>query len=171
MREVESLFIEANRAIDEKDLAEAKEILEDILAIEPSYGRAHNHLAWIYETELRDFEKACMHYKLAIKFAGKDYPVAYVNYIYLLLDMEQYNEVSSLILEASDVKGIRESILYYQQGRVLEASNHLTLAYEWYKKAKKTSFDNSFIQILKLEIQRVLDKMNVFQKLYAKIWL
>ncbi len=171
MKEVESLFIQANRFIDNKNLAEAKSTLEEILLIEPSYGRAHNHLAWIYETELKDIKNATMHYKLAIKFSGKEYPVSYINYIYLLLDIENYQDIKALIAEARQIKEIKQSILFYQEGRVFEAENNFIQAFQLYEKSKKGSFDNGFIQVINLEIQRAYNKMNIFQKIYSKVLL
>lgn len=68
MQEVENLFLEISKAIDERDLSGAKLLLEELLSIDPGYGRAHNHLGWIYETKIKDFQKAQRHYELAIKF-------------------------------------------------------------------------------------------------------
>ncbi len=43
-------------------------MLEAIIAEDPSFSKAHNHLGWIYETKLRDYENAELHYRQALTF-------------------------------------------------------------------------------------------------------
>ena len=68
MQDVEILFFEVSKAIDQHNIGAAKQLLDEILLIDPGYGRAHNHLGWIYETKIKDFKNAQRHYELAIKF-------------------------------------------------------------------------------------------------------
>ena len=44
----ENQFIKADSLISEGNSAEAKELLEEILSQYPDFGKAHNHLGWIY---------------------------------------------------------------------------------------------------------------------------
>src|SRR5690606_27729163 len=120
MHEVENLFLEVSKAIDERNISAAKELLEEILSIDPGYGRAHNHLGWIYETKIKDFDRAKCHYELAIKFCKGNYPVAYVNFTYLLIEFGEHEEALELIREGLTVKGSDKATLQYQKGKIAE---------------------------------------------------
>lgn len=169
MQDVENLFLEVGRAIEGSDIASAKDLLEEILLIDPAYSRAHNHLGWIYETGLEDFEKAKRHYKLAIKFSNGDYPVVYVNYAYLLIKFERFEEAEEIIEEGLKIKGADYAALIYQKGKIAEAKGKYTEACRYYILAGKLSFSKDFILMLDQEIDRVKIKMNFWQKLLVKI--
>ncbi|MGB3453070.1 MAG: hypothetical protein WBA59_04505 [Moheibacter sp.] len=169
MQDVENLFLEVGRAIEGCDIASAKDLLEEILLIDPAYSRAHNHLGWIYETRLEDFEKAKRHYELAIKFSKGDYPVAYVNYAYLLIRFERFEEAEKIIEEGLKIQGADYATLMYQKGKIAEARGKYTEACRYYILAGKLSFDKNFIIMLDQEFDRVKAKMNFWQKLLVKI--
>src|SRR5690606_41844103 len=156
MQDVENLFLEVSKAIDDRDITSAKELLEEILLIDPGYGRAHNHLGWIYETKIKDFERAKRHYKLAIKFCKGTYPVAYVNYGYLLIEFGQLEEAEKTIEEGLKVKGADKATLYYQKGKIAEHRQDYVRALKTYRQAQKLNFNKDFHPILLNETGRVL---------------
>ena len=135
MYEVENLFLEVTKAIDEHNLSSAKEILDEILMIDPGYGRAHNHLGWIYETKIKDFEKAKMHYELAIKFCKGSYPIVYINFGYLLIEYGSYSEAEKIIEEGLKINGIDRSTLIYQKGKIAEHNLDFISAYRFYRQS------------------------------------
>lgn len=166
MQDVENLFLEVSKAIDERDLSGAKELLEELLAIDPGYGRAHNHLGWIYETKIKDFEKAKRHYELALKFCKKTYPVVYVNYSYLLIEFGHLEEAEQIIEEGLTIEGADKATLFYQKGKIAEHRQNYVKAYQTYLKAQKMNFNKDFHSLLTNEIGRVQLKMNFWQKLW-----
>ena len=117
MQDVENLFLEVGKAIDERNISGAKELLEEILAIDPGYGRAHNHLGWIYETKIKDFERAKRHYELALKFCKGDYPIVYVNYSYLLIEFGYLEEAEKIIDEGLRVPGTDRALYVIREGK------------------------------------------------------
>jgi len=168
MRDVDNLFLEVGRAIDERDIAGAKELLEELLSIDPGYGRAHNHLGWIYETKIKDFEIAKRHYELAIKFCQKTYPVVYVNYAYLLIDFGMLSEAEKIIEEGLTVNGADQATLHYQKGKIAEHRQKFKQAYDYYAKALKLNFNKDFHMVLESEMERVKQKMGFWDKLLLK---
>ena len=64
-RDVDVLFAMADLAFSENRIEEAKGLLEEILVIDPKYGRAYNHLGWFYATQIDDMEKAEEFFTLA----------------------------------------------------------------------------------------------------------
>lgn len=169
MQEVENLFLEVSKAIDERDLSGAKLLLEELLSIDPGYGRAHNHLGWIYETKIKDFQKAQRHYELAIKFCQGTYPVVYVNYGYLLIEFGHLEEAEKVIAEGLTVDGADKATLYYQKAKIAEHRKDYIQAYKTYLEAKNLNFNKDFHGLLLNEIGRVQMKMNFWQKNFK--WL
>lgn len=169
MQEVENLFLEISKAIDERDLSGAKLLLEELLSIDPGYGRAHNHLGWIYETKIKDFQKAQRHYELAITFCQGTYPVVYVNYGYLLIEFGHLEEAEKVIAEGLTVDGADKATLYYQKAKIAEHRKDYIQAYKTYLEAKNLNFNKDFHGLLLNEIGRVQMKMNFWQKNFK--WL
>lgn len=169
MQEVENLFLEVSKAIDERDLSGAKLLLEELLSIDPGYGRAHNHLGWIYETKIKDFQKAQRHYELAITFCQGTYPVVYVNYGYLLIEFGHLEEAEKVIAEGLTVDGADKATLYYQKAKIAEHRKDYIKAYKTYLEAKNLNFNKDFHGLLLNEIGRVQMKMNFWQKNFK--WL
>jgi len=168
MQDVENLFLEVGKAIDERNMSGAKDLLEEILSIDPGYGRAHNHLGWIYETKIKDFERAKRHYSLAIKFCKGTYPVAYVNYGYLLIEYGQLEEAEKVIEEGLKTQGADKATLHYQKGKIAEHRQNLKAAAKLYQYAQKLCFNKDFFALLESEIERVKSKMSFWDKLFLK---
>lgn len=166
MQDVENLFLEVGKAIDERDISGAKDLLEEILTIDPGYGRAHNHLGWIYETKIKDFDRAKQHYSLAIKFCKGTYPVAYVNYGYLLIEFGHLEEAEIVIEEGLKVKGADKSTLHYQKGKIAEHRQQYKKTLAFYKQAQQLSFNKDFHSLLINEINRVKSKMGFWGKFF-----
>jgi tetratricopeptide (TPR) repeat protein len=162
---VESLFIKADTAITGNNIAEGKEILEELLEQFPDYGRAHNHLGWIYSSKYSNYEKAEYHFKLAIKYEPT-YPASYLNYAYLLVDTEKYNEAKELINKTLvNIKGIDKGSFYSELGRIYEMERNYLASYKFYKKAIQEGFNPKFIENMNSNLKRLKGKMTIFDKL------
>ena len=162
---IENQFIKADTLITEGNVSEAKVVLEEILAEYPDFGKAHNHLGWIYCVRLSNYEKAEYHYKLAIKF-DPSYPSSYINYTYLLVDLGKFEEAKELIFNTlKNVVGIDKSSYFSELGRISEFEANYTEAYQYYKKSLNLAFSKSFIDNMNANMARVKDKMSTFEKL------
>lgn len=154
---VEEMFLRANALIEEGNLAEGKQVLEEVLELEPRYGRAFNHLAWLYAGEFRDYPRAERFYRLAMKYAP-DYPATYTNFGYLLMELNQLEEAEKTIRKGAEVPGTDLSTLNYQLGRIREAQGRYAEAVRHYKTARKQSFNSDFMVYLEKEMERARKK-------------
>lgn len=160
----ENLFFEADNLIDENKIQEAKSVLLDLLNEYPDYGRAHNHLGWLYSVKFNNHIKAKKHLELALKFSP-DYQGVYANYVYLLLEMNQYdalidfgnNHVNNGVADAGTI--------YNKMAQAYELKGAYLQAYKHYKLAVKGAINNQFIEELYASINRLKSKMSLFQKL------
>lgn len=165
MNQSDILFLDVHQLLEKDNLADAYQILYDIVSLDPGHGRAHNYLGWIYETKFKNFEKAKNHYQMAIKFCNNDYPVAYTNYIYLLIDYSQFDEALMMIEEAKKVNGMDFSVLYYQKGKIMEVKMKFKKAYFYYRSAKLKTTNSEFVHMMNIEIERINNKVNWFNRM------
>jgi Tfp pilus assembly protein PilF len=151
--DLEEKFLDADRMISENKLGDAAKLLEDILAEAPDFGKAHNHLGWLYETKFKNLVRAEEHYRLALKFAP-DYTAAYYNYCYLLSSLRKYDELEKLLKEAIGVSGISYATLYNEYGLMREMQGNLEDAIHYFRLHIKNSFDAKSIETAAESIKR-----------------
>ncbi|ADX68621.1 hypothetical protein [Weeksella virosa] len=169
MNQVEILYLDVNKLIEQNDLSKAYVLLYEILSIDPGYARAHNYLGWIYEIQFKDFAKAKRHYELAIKFSPEDFPASYVNYVYLLLRFNELVEAEVMINRALSIPGVDYATLFYQKGRIMEDRFRFRKAYFYFRSAKMRANDADFIRMMDLEMDRIRHKMSSLGKIISLI--
>lgn len=160
----ENLFFEADHLIDENKIIEAKEVLIDLLAEYPDFGRAHNHLGWLYSVKFNNYPKAKNHLELALKFSP-DYQAVYANYAYLLVEMNLFDEMITFGNQVVE-KGVADKgTIYNKIAQAFELKGELMEAFNHYKLAIRGAINNRFLDELYASINRVKGKMNIIQKL------
>ncbi len=167
---VEELYVRASDLIDERKLVEAKAVIEELLAIDVTYGRAYNLLGWIYNEALNDLTEAERMYKLALKYAA-EYGATYLNYLYVLLDSNRLEEAEKLIAKAKGVAEVDKANLYYIEARVFELKGDLKKAFINYSKAYNATLNSSFMNFLSGEKDRVRRKMGRLRSALAALTL
>lgn len=154
---IEEYFLKVDQLFMEGDFPEGKEVLEEILSIEPDYGRAHNHLGWLYYAKFDDYIRAEYHLKLAIKYSP-EYPNAWVNYVYLLNEINDTEKLLKVIPKALKVEGINKSTMFNELGRSCEINGFYDEAIKDYKLALKHCMSNNDIEIIESNINRAKKK-------------
>lgn len=160
---MDALFLDADKHFSKGEFVEGKNILEEILAQEPGYGRAHNHLGWLYYAKLDEYAKAEYHFRLAIRFAPA-YPAAYMNLCYLLNYLNRYHDLKEHIARALTIEGTAKSQLYHELGKSHEVNGRYAEATEAYKEAIRFSLSSEEVEALNAHVQRVKGKTNLFEK-------
>ncbi|MBI3520985.1 MAG: hypothetical protein HY062_16725 [Bacteroidetes bacterium] len=160
---IEELFLKVDDYFTKGEFAEGKKVLEEILEYEPGYGRAHNHMGWLYYAKLDDNAKAEYHYKLAIKFAA-DYPAPYMNLTYLLNFLNRYNELVDHVNIALAIEGTVKSVLYNELGKAHEINANYSEAAKAYKNAIRYSLNKDEMTMLNENLTRVKNKVNLFER-------
>ena len=151
--DLEEKFLQADQLIGENKLSEAAKMLEDILSEAPDFGKAHNHLGWLFETKFKNYARAEEHYRLALKFSP-DYSAAYYNYCYLLSALRKFEELEHLLQNAIRVSGISYATIYNEYGLMREMQGSLDDAIHYFKLHIKNSFDQKTIETAAESIKR-----------------
>lgn len=160
----EEQFIEADTLIKENRIEEAVNLLIEILSDDPSFGKAHNHLGWIYETKVKDYVKAEEHYKLAMKVAPA-YTASYINYAYLLSSLKRQNDLEAHLKICEMVPGISRATLDNEWAIYYESKGMFDEAIAKYKDYIMQLYDNATIDVAMASIERCKKKKEIFRNL------
>ncbi|HTF80258.1 MAG TPA: tetratricopeptide repeat protein [Cytophagales bacterium] len=158
--ELEERFQKADRLINDGLISEAAKVLQEILVDAPDFGKAHNHMGWLYETKFKDFGKAEEHYRLSLKFTPT-YPAIYYNYAYLLSSLRKFDELENLLDAAVKVPGINYATIYNEYGIMRELQGRYADAIDFYKLYIKNNFDSKGIDTATESIERCKRKMQI----------
>lgn len=162
LEELESKFRYADQLIADNELEEAKALLFSIIEEEPRFGKAYNHIGWLYETKEKRFREAEELYKKAMEFTP-DYPAPYINYLYLLNTELRGKEAEEHILKAKNVVGINKISLWTEWAYMLEYTGRFEEAIEKYKEIVPMQNNIEKLDQLKSDIERVRKKSEMLK--------
>jgi tetratricopeptide (TPR) repeat protein len=156
----EGQFIYADDLIKEKRTDEAKQILEEIVATYPSFGKAYNHLGWVYETRLGDLKRAEECYQACIRYTP-EYRPAYYNYAVVLSSSKRYRDLENLLRDAQQVAGIDMGTIYSEYAIMYESQGYYEEAIKHYKKQISQLFNDDSINAAVKAIERCRKKQDI----------
>jgi tetratricopeptide (TPR) repeat protein len=157
---LEELFIQADQDIRDGYLAEAAKKLESIIADDPDFGKAYNHLGYLYETKFKDLKSAENYYQLALE-KSPDYPAVYANYSILLSTLRKYDELNTLLQKALEIPGVDKANVYNEYGIMYENLGEYSRAISNYKECAKLTFNKNTIDKALESIDRCNTKMKL----------
>jgi len=153
LTKLEELLNGANIDIKNGAFDEATNKLEKIIDIDPNFGKAYNHLAYLYEVKFKEFEKGETLYKLCLEKSPM-YPPVYYNYAVLLSTLRKYNELEELLDTAINITGITKSTIFNEYAIMYEQQGKLDQAIEYYKKCALDTLDKGILERAKSSIER-----------------
>jgi len=151
--EFEDMLLEVDELIRNNKIADAVLLLENIINQTPDYGKAYNHLGWIYETKFKDVLKAEKMYKQCLAY-NPDYPPVYLNLSIVLSLLSKFEEQEALLNNALEVPGIEKSGIINELGILYELKLDYNKAIEYYKSAIKLSLSDKNIETYLKSIDR-----------------
>ena len=154
---LDDLFYEADAKIKERNYADAMQTLEAILAEAPEYGKAYNHLAWLYDTKYRDLKRAAEYYEKCLLYEPEYTPV-YLNYAAVLSTMNRWKELEELLLKALEVPGVDKASVYNEYGIMDEMQGHYDDAILKYREAIRFTLITANIDTYQSSIKRCQKK-------------
>jgi tetratricopeptide (TPR) repeat protein len=155
----EELLDNADLLIKEGKFNDAINVLNDILSDDPLFGKAHNHLGYIYETKIRDYTKAEEHYKICLK-TNPDYAAVYYNAAILFSTLKKTDELKALLSKAETVPGINRATINNEWAIMYESEGDLDKAIEYYRKVVTQTYDNKTLDIAMESVRRCEKKKN-----------
>jgi Tfp pilus assembly protein PilF len=159
--ECEELFAQADRLLTEGVTMEAVEKLSQILKRNPRFGKAYNHLGWVFETKYKNIARAEEYYKAAMQYAP-NYNAAYLNYSYFLSNQGRFEELKTHLDRISNIPGIAKDTIYNEYAIMYEITGDPQTAMDYYQKAAIVTLDILKLDKYKENIERCRRKLELF---------
>lgn len=158
--ECEELFAQADRLLNDGVIMDAVEKLSTILKRNPRFGKAYNHLGWVYETKYKNYARAEEYYKASMQFAPH-YNAAYLNYAYFLSNLSRFDELKAHLDRMSNISGIAKDTIANEYAMMYEMQGQLQQAIDSYQKAAIITLDNGKLDKYKEGIDRCQKKLSI----------
>ncbi len=161
LTKLEEMLDQANNDIKKGLYDEATNKLEKIIDIDSNFGKAYNHLGYLYEVKFKEYEKGETLYKLCLEKSPM-YPAVYYNYSILLSTLGKWDELKELLDKAFNIPGITKSTIYNEYGIMLEQQGKLDEAIEQYRKCALSTLNKDVLNRAKDSIDRCKSKKDLF---------
>lgn len=158
---LENLFQEADLRLKEKKYQVAYDLLTEIVATDSTFGKAYNHLGWLFETKYQKLVEAEEYYKLAIHHSP-NYLSTYYNYAILLAALKRWDELNVLLDKTLTIPACNRSTVFNEYGIMFELLEEWDKAIQGFEKAIRSTSDNKRIARYKTSIDRVKQKIDLF---------
>ncbi|NND64166.1 MAG: hypothetical protein HKN48_13330 [Flavobacteriaceae bacterium] len=153
LTKLEEMLDQANLDIKNGLYEEASNKLEKIIDIDPNFGKAYNHLGYLYEVKFKEYEKGETLYKLCLEKTPM-YPSVYYNYAILLSTLGKWDALKDLLDRALNIPGITKSTIYNEYAIMNEQQGNIDEAIEYYKKCALSTLDKGVLERAKGSIER-----------------
>lgn len=160
LTKLEELLDQANLDIKDGYYEAASNKLEQIIDMDPNFGKAYNHLGYLYEVKFKDYEKGETLYKLALEKSPM-YPSVYYNYAVCLSTLGKFDQLKELLDTALTIPGITKATIYNEYGIMYEQQGEITKAIDNYKKAAQLTLSNDVLSRTKNSIERCKQKLDL----------
>jgi len=160
LTKLEELLDQANLEIKNGKYEDASNILEKMIDIDPNFGKAYNHLGYLYEVKFKEYEKGETLYKLCIEKSPM-YPSVYYNYSVLLSTLGKWDELETLLDNAINIPGIIKATIYNEYAIMHEQQGELDKAIDYFRKAGMNTLDKSVLDRAKTSIERCKSKKDL----------
>ncbi len=158
--ECEDLFAQADRLLNEGSIGSAVDKLTQILKRNPHFGKAYNHLGWVYETKYKNTARAEEYYRAAIKYAPY-YNASYLNYSYLLSNLGRFDDLKAHLDKLSQLPGIAKDTIFNEYAIMYEMQGNPQTAMDFYEKAAMVTLDSAKLDKYKDGITRCQSKLDL----------
>lgn len=160
LTKLEELLHQANTAIKKGLYDDATNKLEQIIDMDPNFGKAYNHLGYIYYSKFKEFDKGETLYKLCLEKSPM-YPPVYYNYSILLSTLGKYDELKDLLDTAINIPGITKATIYNEYAIMLEQQGKMDEAIAYYKKCGLSTLNKDVLTRAKSSIERCTMKKDL----------
>lgn len=160
--ECEELFAQADKLLNDGIIMDAVEKLSQILKRNPRFGKAYNHLGWVYETKYKNTQRAEEYYKAAMQYAPH-YNASYLNYAYFLSNQGRFDELKTHLDVVSNLSGIAKDTIANEYAIMYEMTGNLQMAIDYYNKAAIVTLDISKLDKYGEAIDRCKKKIEILK--------
>jgi len=155
---IEEKYLQAVEEMHYGETPLSLKLLNQILAEDPSFVRAHYQIAKLYYYDLHDYQSAGYHFKLCTDLEPT-FPDVYFHYISLLLFLNMERQLNTVAQKAITVPGVYVSAIYNLMGLCAEKNLKLNEAMAFYQQALMLVTSNDKKDEIEGNISRIRFKM------------
>jgi len=153
LQDIELLFIAANDAFSQGDVASAASRFSEITEKYPADSRGWSGMAEIYFTKIGDIQKSEAFFKKAIETTNTS-AKTYLLFSDLLLQLNRFAEMNAIVNQAMEIEGVSKSAGHIKSGLLKESQGKYDEAIEDYRASILASFDADEINMSEKAILR-----------------
>jgi len=112
---IEEKYLQAVDKLDYGYNKKTMRLLNEIIAAEPLYARAHYQLGKLYYYEIKDYQAAGYHFKTCAELEPS-FPDVYGDYLHLLVFLDMGKQVQLVKEKALNVAGVEAAYIHYLSG-------------------------------------------------------
>lgn len=150
----------AEKAFESNDYIKGMKYLEEVLMREPHFGKAHNHMGWLYIYHLKEWTKAENHLNLAMKYTP-GYAPPYIHLAEMYLEQGRFDALEDLLEKALNIGGVQKAFIYNMKARTMEVKGRFSKAIALNKQAIKWCLNDQELNRVKAEIKRCRKKRQI----------
>jgi tetratricopeptide (TPR) repeat protein len=158
--ECETMFAQAHVLVTDKRSQEAVELLSKILQLNPQFGKAYNHLGYIYEKDYTDFSRAEEYYRKAMQYEPS-YSPPYTHYARLLSTCKRFDELRAHLDMALTIPTVPDGEIYFEYALMYEMQQNPEAATDYYTKAAMLALDTKRVAYFQESINRCKTKLEL----------
>jgi tetratricopeptide (TPR) repeat protein len=159
---IEEKYLKAVEELNYGETPRSLKLLNEILADEPLYPRAHYQMGKLYYYDLKDYKAAGYHFKLCAELDAT-FPDVYYHYIKLLVFLNMDNLVNKVAQKALTVPGVYAADIYNQMALCCENNRKWNQAIAYYNNALMRVTDKQQKDEMQDNLARVKFKMQKSQ--------
>ncbi|AYL95780.1 tetratricopeptide repeat protein [Mucilaginibacter celer] len=140
------------QAVDELSFGETPKglnILNQIIADEPFYARAHYQLGMIHYYKIQDYQTAGYHFKTCMELEPA-FPDNYTHYLDLVIFLNMEKQVSAISAQALTVAGVNKARIYELMGLFHEKQRN------WNKAL--TAYQDAFMEVTEKDERKDIEE-------------
>ena len=164
---IEEKYLQIIEEIGWGEKPKALQLLNEIIADDPFYAKAHYQLGMINYYDIRDYQAAGYHFKTCAELAP-DFPDVYYHYLHLLVFLGMEKHFQLVKVKALTVPGVNLASIYCLDALIAEKRKEWDAALEGYRRALteatcKTEKDNVEESIERVKFKRKHSKKYVYE--------
>jgi tetratricopeptide (TPR) repeat protein len=167
---IEEKYLQAVDELNYGETPKALNLLNELIANDPLYGRAHFQLGKIYYYDFKDYQTAGYHFKTCMELDPL-FPDNYFHYLSLVIFLRMEKQVNAVAAESLKVPGVDASSIYELLGLYAEKNKEWNKASEAYRKAFMEATIKEQLESTEQSIARVKLKIRqgvVYQYMFTE---
>jgi len=160
---IEEKYLQALDELWYGEPPKALQLLNEIIANDPLYARAHYQLGKIYYYEISDYQAAGYHFKTCADLEP-NFPDVYYHYLRLLVFLNMEKQFRLVSEKALKIAGVNYVSIYNLIGLFAEKKREWAAAIEAYRNALLEAINKNQKDDIQESIDRVKEKKRQMKK-------